>query len=535
VTIDGKVTANGSVLGTVTIDFNGGVGFVVYQTGVLGLQNLTLANARGGVIQNLGTVNVIHSTFSNNSSCDIGGAIANLRSSTLTVTHSTFSGNAAECWDWRGDSGGAIYNDGTATVTHSTFSGNRVRYLGGAIFNNEGTLNVAHSTFSSNVAASTIFDDYAGTGGAIHNNGTASVVNSAFSGNSAALDGGALSNAGSLQVINSTLSGNSTAQGGGIVNLFGSSLTLKNTIVAQNTLPNCAGAGIIDGGYNLDDDGACGLNPANHSQPGVDPQLDPNGSLALLPGSPALDAADDGVCAAPPVNNLDLGGVTRPRGPHCDIGAYEMPRATLIVVNHVINDNGGSSSASDFTLNVAASYPSLTSFVGAEAPGTVVGLAPGTYSVTHSGPAGYTSTAANCSGTLADNQTVTCTYVNDDDGATGYTFSGFFQPVDNLPALNVANAGGSIPVKFSLNGDQGLTILAAGYPVSTQIACAGDESPGVIEPTLTTGGSSLSYDAASDTYTYVWRTNRAWAGTCRQLTVRLSDGTDHLANFKFRP
>jgi hypothetical protein len=33
---------------------------------------------------------------------------------------------------------------------------------------------------------------------------------------------------------------------------------------------------------------------------------------------------------------------------------------------------------------------------------------------------------------------------------------------------------------------------------------------------------------------YVWRTNKAWAQTRRQLIVRLSDVTDHIAYFRFR-
>ena len=36
-----------------------------------------------------------------------------------------------------------------------------------------------------------------------------------------------------------------------------------------------------------------------------------------------------------------------------------------------------------------------------------------------------------------------------------------------------------------------------------------------------------------DQYTYVWKTNKAWAGTCRQLVVKLDDGTYHRANFNF--
>ena len=30
------------------------------------------------------------------------------------------------------------------------------------------------------------------------------------------------------------------------------------------------------------------------------------------------------------------------------------------------------------------------------------------------------------------------------------------------------------------------------------------------------------------------QTDSAWSGTCRKLTVRLTDGTDHLAYFQFR-
>jgi len=48
------------------------------------------------------------------------------------------------------------------------------------------------------------------------------------------------------------------------------------------------------------------------------------------------------------------------------------------------------------------------------------------------------------------------------------------------------------------------------------------------------GGSSLSYDAESDTCTYVWKTEGSWAGTCRQLIVRLNDGSERVAFFKFQ-
>ena len=51
---------------------------------------------------------------------------------------------------------------------------------------------------------------------------------------------------------------------------------------------------------------------------------------------------------------------------------------------------------------------------------------------------------------------------------------------------------------------------------------------------MTAGASSLSYDAATGQYSYTWKTENSWAGSCRQLIVHLIDGTDHIASFKFK-
>lgn len=115
-----------------------------------------------------------------------------------------------------------------------------------------------------------------------------------------------------------------------------------------------------------------------------------------------------------------------------------------------------------------------------------------------------------------------------------YDFTGFFQPVDNLPDLNDAKAGSSIPVKFSLSGDQGLSIFAAGYPASGPVACTANEPGSTVEETVNAGQSSLSYYPVADRYIYVWKTNKAWKNTCRILVVRLADGSDHWAKFRFK-
>jgi len=115
-----------------------------------------------------------------------------------------------------------------------------------------------------------------------------------------------------------------------------------------------------------------------------------------------------------------------------------------------------------------------------------------------------------------------------------YSFGGFMQPVDARPTLNSMKAGAAVPVKFSLGGNHGMNIFAAGYPKSQSIACDSMADVDGIETTVTAGGSSLAYDAASATYTYVWKTEKGWAGTCRQLVLGFADGSVQRANFKLK-
>lgn len=112
-----------------------------------------------------------------------------------------------------------------------------------------------------------------------------------------------------------------------------------------------------------------------------------------------------------------------------------------------------------------------------------------------------------------------------------YPFAGFFAPVDNPPTFNPVNAGQTVAFKFSLGGNRGLIIIAAGYPVSQPIDCSTGAPIGVVQPT--TASTPLSYDATSTRYTYTWKTVSTWAGTCRQFTLRLADGIEHLARFTF--
>jgi hypothetical protein len=276
----------------VVISGGGAVGVFVVNPGVtLNLNKLIVADGKadfGGGINNSGALTVSNSTISGNSAGFEGGGISN--SGTVTVSNSTFSGNSASV----GNGGGIDSGPGTVTVSNSTFSGNSAGDEGGGIFNSYGTVTVSNSTFS---------------------------------GNSAPERGGGIGNIylGSVTVSNSTFSGNSADLGGGIFNDNGIA-TLKNTIVGNSPGGNCSSDSglLIDGGGNLSyGDATC---PGINSDPKLGPLQDnggPTQTMALGAGSAARDAADDAICAAPPVNNLDQRGVARPQGAHCDIGAYE--------------------------------------------------------------------------------------------------------------------------------------------------------------------------------------------------------------------
>jgi len=120
-----------------------------------------------------------------------------------------------------------------------------------------------------------------------------------------------------------------------------------------------------------------------------------------------------------------------------------------------------------------------------------------------------------------------------------FSYLGFFAPVDNpgtgtSPVYNVMKAGAAVPVKFSLGGDEGLDVIT--NSTQGQVQCDSSASLDGIEQTVAAGGSSLSYDPATKTYTYVWKTDKAWSTSlskCRLFNMELSDGTHHVAYFKF--
>jgi hypothetical protein len=115
-----------------------------------------------------------------------------------------------------------------------------------------------------------------------------------------------------------------------------------------------------------------------------------------------------------------------------------------------------------------------------------------------------------------------------------YRFTGFYQPIDIGGVWNTAKAGSAIPVKFSLGGAQGMDVINAGSPTATETACPGASAAlDAVEETVTASQSGLTYDASADQYTYVWKTNKAWAGKCYRFDLGLNDQSSHQFNVEF--
>jgi uncharacterized repeat protein (TIGR01451 family) len=363
-----SVTLAGSV--GATLDGQGaGTVLTVDAGNTVAISNLTITGGNGssaGGILNNGTVTLTDSSLTDNTATpgtspnSGGGGIFN-QGGSVALTNSTVSGNSASVGSVRNGVGGILSFGGSVTLTNSTVSGNSATSavssstaVGGIAIGGFGTpanLTLTGSTVSGN-SGSALSDAF---GGILDSAPGAHVTatNSTVSGNSASAPGGpgafstavgGISNSGgTLSLAFVTLAGNSVSEPnggflppvGGVSNFFGGTLTAQNSLIAgQSGGPNCYGfAASSDGGYNLDDGTTCGFSSTNHSLSNTDPLLDPAGlkdnggptqTIALEPGSPAIDAIPSAVNGCGTTITTDQRGVNRPQGPGCDIGAFEL-------------------------------------------------------------------------------------------------------------------------------------------------------------------------------------------------------------------
>ena len=117
-----------------------------------------------------------------------------------------------------------------------------------------------------------------------------------------------------------------------------------------------------------------------------------------------------------------------------------------------------------------------------------------------------------------------------------YDFEGFLWPLVNPPRMNRWKAGLPVPVRFSLGSYRGSAPVAAGYPKVAPVPCSGGAEAAGSEKA---GGSWKKRSVHGSkrggwTYMFVWKTEKNWAGGCRQFVLKLDDGTIHRVDVQFQ-
>jgi hypothetical protein len=114
-----------------------------------------------------------------------------------------------------------------------------------------------------------------------------------------------------------------------------------------------------------------------------------------------------------------------------------------------------------------------------------------------------------------------------------YDFDGFLWPLENLPRVNRWKAGRPVPVRFSLGSYRGPAPVAAGYP--SVVGCGAEpQSSGAERARGVWTRSRISQSRRTrGIYRFMWRTEQRWAGSCRQLVLKLDDGTMHRVAVQF--
>jgi len=335
--------------------------------------NSSAGDRGGAILVDSGTVTIKRGDFNNNNASD-GGAIFVNSGATLIIRSSNFSLNNNSA----SGAGGAIYsNGGNVTIERdpgqalgnvsiaSNSAGN-----GGAIFARGQQLSIDGVEINNNSSN--------GSGGAVAVSNIkppnpASITRTYFHDNSSNMNGGAVyivdfstlnlsastfrrdraSGLGggvyvdilsTLNVLNSTFIGGAHREGivvsSGLANVVFSTilaanlgtgstpnLNLSNSILREVT---CAPS-VLDDGLNLQFQSTSCPGSIPTMNPDLDPRLlqnngGPTPTVALLPGSPAVNAIAIGDCVDQnnsPVKT-DQRGFGRPAGSACDMGAFEL-------------------------------------------------------------------------------------------------------------------------------------------------------------------------------------------------------------------
>jgi predicted outer membrane repeat protein len=192
--------------------------------------NLTIKNGKdpgnkyfGGGIQNHGTLTLINTTITNNTS-DYGGGICSY--GPMTIKKTTITNNKVDV------SGGGISTDHTLVMEDSTITNNTATTMSGGGIDSISPLTLRRVIISNNSAGK--------NGGGILCANTLIIEDSIITGNVAAILGGGIQSVDLTYVYGCVITNNRANDGGGI-NIRGTAYIDDPTQIANNTPNNLAG------------------------------------------------------------------------------------------------------------------------------------------------------------------------------------------------------------------------------------------------------------------------------------------------------
>ena len=246
------------------------------------------------------------------------------------------------------------------------------------------------------------------------------------------------------------------------------------------------------------------------------------GDYALSESGPAGYEADPWTCVDGDGTDVPVTGgtvtVALDQDVTCTVVNDDQP-GVLTLTKVVVNDQGGTAVATDWTLTADGPTAGVSGASGSAAV-TAVEVAAGAYTLTESGPAGYTAGDWTCLDgqtdvpvtdgvvTVALGQEVTCTVVNDDAAAL-------------LTLRKVVDAGASGATQTPADW----TLTATPQGITGQGPVSGDGASGVTSVEVFAGGYALSESDVAGFEAGTWScTDAAGAVTVADDVVTLANG-----------
>lgn len=231
----------------------------------------------------------------------------------------------------------------------------------------------------------------------------------------------------------------------------------------------------------------------------------------------AVGSASTSICT---ITNNDIApGTTTPQN------------AALVVKKVVINDNGGTGTSSNFSFQVNGGTTTAFEVDGSNS----VSVPPGTYTVTETAAAGYTTTYSGCTNVaLAASGTATCTITNNDVAPGNGTLIVNKVVVNNQGGTGTSSnfsfqINGGTSTAFEADGSNAVTLPAGTYTV-TEVAAVGytPSYQGCTRVALTANGTTTCTITNDDLL--------VGTGTLTVNKVVINDngGTGTTSNFSFQ-